>query len=285
MGIDPIIFTIKIGTFQLSIHWYGVIVMLSIMAASWLSAREVSRKGGNPDWVWDGMVYILIAGVIGARLWYVTADMLGGNTRYLEQPWRILNTLEGGLHFYGALLFGGAAYAIYAVRNRLNLWMLLDSAAPYLLIGQALARPANFINQELYGPPTQLPWGIPIDAAHRLAPWNDLVTYPVETTRFHPTFAYEMVWNFAAAGLLIWVSRRFEKKMRPGVTFFGWMILAGVGRAIIESFRPDQPLLPGTELSFSRLVAVLLALAGLVLVLGRYGIIRLPFWTDQKTTA
>jgi phosphatidylglycerol:prolipoprotein diacylglycerol transferase len=155
--------------------------------------------------------------------------------------------------------------------------MLLDSVAPYLLIGQALARPANFINQELYGPPTTLPWGIPIAANNRIPPYNDLIQYP-DTTRFHPTFAYEMIWNFAAAGLLIWLSRKFEAKMRPGVVFFGWLILAGIGRAIIETFRPDQPHFAGIALSYSRLIAILMALAGTILILGRYYIIPLPFW-------
>ena len=272
MGINPVIFTI--GGFGL--HWYGVIVMLSIVTAAWLTGREVKRRGGNPDWVWDGLVYALVAGVVGARLWYVVNDILGGSTRYLDDPVSIVQIWMGGLHFYGAILFGGIAFVYYGLRNKLDVWLLLDSAAPYLLLGQGLARPVNYINQELYGPPTDLPWGIPIDATHRtIPPWDDLSRFPVETTRFHPTFAYEMIWNFAAAALLVWVSRRFEGKLRPGVLFFGWLVLAGVGRAIIEGFRPDQPVLPGTTLSYSRLVSLLMALVGVILILARYSIIRL----------
>ena len=86
MGINPIIFTIKIGSFQFALHWYGVIVMCSILAAAWLAAREVQRRGGKPDWVWDGLVYAILAGIVGARLWYVANDILGGNPRYLDNP-------------------------------------------------------------------------------------------------------------------------------------------------------------------------------------------------------
>jgi phosphatidylglycerol:prolipoprotein diacylglycerol transferase len=154
---------------------------------------------------------------------------------------------------------------------------MLDSAAPSLLIGQALARPANFINQELYGPPTTLPWGIPIDGDHRLPPWNDLSLYSEETTRFHPTFAYEMIWNFIAAGLILWLVRKYEKSVKPGTAFALWLFLAGIGRVFIEAFRPDQPIIPGTALSISRLVAGLMALTGLVWMLIRYEVIKLSF--------
>ncbi|MEA4908286.1 MAG: prolipoprotein diacylglyceryl transferase [Chloroflexi bacterium] len=285
MMIDPILFTIQLGGFRLAVHWYGILVMTAILVATWLSTRELQRRGGDPEWIWDALPWILISGVVGARLWYVANNILGGGTRYLENPLSIFNIPEGGLHIFGGFLFGGGALLVYASRHKIDLWMFLDAIAPNLLIGQALARPANFINQELYGPPTSLPWGIPIDANYRIAPWNDLAQYPLDTTRFHPTFAYEMIWNFAAAGLLIWLSRRFEKQMRPGVIFFGWMILAGVGRALIETFRPDQPGFPGTGLSYSRLVSLLLALAGLVLLLGRYQVIRLPFWPAETATA
>jgi phosphatidylglycerol:prolipoprotein diacylglycerol transferase len=103
-----------------------------------------------------------------------------------------------------------------------------------------------------------------------------MAAYPVETTRFHPTFAYEMVWNFAAAGLLLYVSRRLREKLRPGAIFAGWLVLAGIGRFIIEFFRPDQPLVPGTPISYTRVVATLMALAGAVLLLIQYQVVRLP---------
>jgi len=175
----------------------------------------------------------------------------------------------------------------YIRRNNLDLWLLLDVAAPVTMIGQAIARPANFINQELYGQPTTLPWGIPIEAQHRIPPYNDMNLYP-DSTRFHPAFAYEMIWNFLTAGALLWLARRCPEKFKPGAMFSWWLVLAGVGRVIIEAFRPDQPRIPGTDLSYSRLVAGIMALAGVVMLLVRYEIIRLKFaenWEEEYQIA
>ncbi|MCD6356096.1 MAG: prolipoprotein diacylglyceryl transferase, partial [Anaerolineaceae bacterium] len=230
-----------------------------------------------PEHVWDALIWIIPAGMLGARLWYVANATLGGSRYYIENPIQILNTTQGGLHFYGGLLFGAIALILYTKKYKVDLWLFLDSVTPSVLIGQAIARPANFINQELYGPPTTLPWGIKIDAAHRIAPWNDLANFPLEYTRFHPTFAYEILWNMFAAELLILISRQFEEKIRPGVIFYGWLLLSGIGRVIIEFWRPDQPRIPGTDFSYTRLVAVIMAFVGGVLLLDKLQVIRLPF--------
>ena len=275
--IDPVIFEIQIGNFTFAWRWYGLILVVAIAIATWIAAREMRRRGGKSEQVWEAMVWGVIAGIIGSRIWFVVADILGGNTRYLENPVSILNTTAGGLHFFGAMLFGGLAFYVYARRHNVDPWMLLDSAAPAVFIGQLLHRPANFINQELYGQPTDLPWGIPIQASQRIPPWNDLARFPEGTTRFHPTFAYEMIWDAFAAGLLLGIAHRFKEKMKPGAVFFGWLVLAGVGRFIIEWFRPDQPRVPGTDISFTRIVAALMAAVGTVLLLNRYQVIRVPF--------
>lgn len=280
--IDPVIFTVEIGNFRFSLYWYGVFVMLGVAVAAWLTAREFKRHGQDPDYVWDSLLWILPAGVIGSRLWYVVNTTLGGDLRYLQNPLTILNLKEGGLHYFGALLFGALAFYLYARKMGLDVWLMLDAVSPGLLIGQAVARPANFINQELYGQPTNLPWGIKIDAQHRMAPWRDLTRYPIETTRFHPTFAYEMLFNFLAAGLLIFLSRKYKDKMKPGVAFGAWLILAGIGRNIIEFFRPDQPAFPGTAFSYSRLVAIVMMIAGVLLILLKYRVLKLAFISAEK---
>jgi phosphatidylglycerol:prolipoprotein diacylglycerol transferase len=159
----------------------------------------------------------------------------------------------------------------------LDFRIFLDAAAPALLISQALVRPANFINQELYGPPTDLPWGIRIDAAHRIAPWQNMFEFPYETTRFHPTFGYEMLWNFLAAGILLWIAMELKDRIKPSSIFAGWLILEGVGREIIEFFRPDQPRIIGTDISYSRVVAGIMILAGIIWLLVQYEFIKLPF--------
>jgi phosphatidylglycerol:prolipoprotein diacylglycerol transferase len=280
--IDPILFTIP-GT-NISIHWYGVLMATGVFAAGWVTAIGVRRRGEDPEYVWDGLIWAIPAGIIGARLWYCANVTLGGSTYYLENLVRVVRVWEGGLHFYGAVLFGGIAAYVYVRLNKADFRLLLDAVAPALLIGQAVVRPANFINQELYGPPTELPWGIRIQAAHRIPPWSDLTRFPVETTRFHPTFAYEMIWNFLAAALLLWVARRLIKKLRPGALFAGWLVLEGVGRVWLEWFRPDQPRLPGTALSYSRIVAVVMTVVGAVWLLVRYDVIQLPFLPSGPST-
>ncbi|HZM24474.1 MAG TPA: prolipoprotein diacylglyceryl transferase, partial [Anaerolineales bacterium] len=242
--IDPVIFTIRLFGLELPLRWYGVIVMIGVIVGSLMVEREIRRRGENGDRIWDALIWVLPIGIIGARLWFVLNATIGGNRFYIENPASIIKIWEGGLHIFGGFLFGAAALLWYLRQNKLDPWLFLDAAGPAALIGQGIGRIANFINQELYGPPTTLPWGIPISAEHRLTQYRDLNLYPVETTRFHPTFAYEMLWNFASAGLLLWLSRRYEKDLKPGTLLAGWLVLAGLGRLIIEFFRPDQPKIP-----------------------------------------
>ena len=282
--IDPIIFTIRLGSLVLPVRWYGVIIAVAVFMGAWITSRELRKRRGDPDIAYDGLIWVLPAAIIGARLWYVINDILGGNRRYLEQPLEIINIPSGGLHIFGGVLLGALVLIWYARRNKLDVLMILDSVAPALLISQAIGRIGNFINQELYGPPTNMPWGIPIEANHRIPPWDDLSQFPLNETRFHPTFAYEMIWNILAAGLLFWLYRRYEQRLKPGVIFAGWMLLAGIGRVLVESFRPDQPALPGTGLSISRLVFAIVALIGALIILVRFELVRLPWikdWPDH----
>jgi len=282
--IDPVIFSIKLfGNVRLTLHWYGVFVMAGVIVAAWIAEKEYSHRGENSEHIWNALLWALPVGVVGARLWYVMNVTLGGESYYMDNPIQILNIPQGGLHFFGGLLFGALAMIFYVRRNNLDLWLLLDVAAPVTMIGQAIARPANFINQELYGQPTTLPWGIPIEAGHRIPPYDDMSLYP-ESTRFHPAFAYEMIWNLITAGTLLWLARRFPEKFKPGAMFAWWLVLAGVGRFIVEAFRPDQPRIPGTDLSYSRLVAAIMAVAGVIMLLVRYGYIRLKIaenWAES----
>ncbi len=249
--------------------------MLGVLVGGWFAEREITRRGENGALVWDAMVWVLPAGVLGARLWYVMNTTLGGNDYFMRNPGQILNIPAGGLHFFGGLLFGAVALLYFMRRNKLDPWLFLDAIAPVTLIGQAVARPANFINQELYGQPTTLPWGIPIDAAHRLPMFSNLSEFPLATTRFHPTFAYEMIWNFLAAALLLWLARRYADRIKPGTILGGWLILAGVGRVLIELFRPDQPKIGETMISYSALVSALMAVAGIIILLARFGKIQI----------
>ncbi|HSO12177.1 MAG TPA: prolipoprotein diacylglyceryl transferase [Anaerolineales bacterium] len=296
--IDPVIFTI--GNF--SLRWYGVIVMIGVIVGSLIVENELKRRGEDPETIWDALVWwvsfgptiktpvgnfrlglpigVLPMGIIGARLWYVLNATLGGSRLYIEDPSKIYKVWEGGLHIYGGLLFGAVVLVLFLRSRKLDPWLFFDIAGPAMLIGQAIGRIANFINQELYGQPTNLPWGIPIDLAHRLPQFANLP----ESTRFHPTFAYEMLWNLVAAGFLIWLSRRYERELKPGSIFAGWLMLAGTGRVWIEFFRPDQPKIGDSFISYSMVAAALMAVFGAVLLMARYKAIKLAFaenWEEE----
>lgn len=274
--IDPLIFSFHISTITFALRWYGVLVMLGVVVGAWFAEREITRRGEKGQILWDAMIWILPASILGARLWYVINTTLGGNSYYLDNPIQILNIPQGGLHIYGGLFLGGIAMLLFLRRHNLDIWLFLDSIAPTVLLGQAIARPANFINQELYGQPTTLSWGIPIGAEHRIGIYQELAKYPVATTRFHPTFAYEMVWNFLAFALIIYLSRRFWDRLKPGAVFFAWLVLAGLGRFLIEFFRPDQPHLGNSWLSFTQIATIIMMLVGLLMLAIRFEWLELP---------
>ncbi|MBI5944791.1 MAG: prolipoprotein diacylglyceryl transferase [Chloroflexi bacterium] len=276
--IDPIILSFKFFNLEIVLRWYGVLVMLGAVAGALIAEREIRRRGENGDVIWDAMVWVLPFGILGARLWYVASNILSGSTYYTEDPsfLKIINTLDGGLHFFGGLLFGGITLLIYLNKNGYDFWLFLDAIAPAVFIGQALARPANFINQELYGQPTNLPWGIKIDPSQLYQTPTSMIGHSqqevlefIKVTRFHPTFAYEMILNILLALLLLWVSRQYKERIKPGAIFSGWLVLAGLARAFIELFRPDQPKIGNSFVSYTMFVSFLMAIVGVVMLLIR----------------
>jgi len=280
--IDPIIVSFELFGREIALRWYGLILMTAVLVGTWLADREFRRRGGSEEFVWNALIWTLPFGVVGARLWYVLNATLGGSTYYLDDPVKIFAISEGGLHIFGGLLVGGYVAYLYGKKYKADFLMMLDSIGPSLLFAQALARPANFINQELYGPPTDLPWGISILGENRIGEWTDLELFPVETTRFHPTFAYEMVWNLVTGSALLYFSRKYPEKFKPGAVFAIWLILAGMGRFLVEFFRPDQPKIPGTIVSYSQLIAALMAATGTVWLLVRTEKIHLSFWKPAR---
>jgi phosphatidylglycerol:prolipoprotein diacylglycerol transferase len=223
------------------IYWYGILIVAGALVGAFVATREAKRRGVDPDHVWNALLVALILGVIGARLYHVISSPAGTNIGfqyYLENPVEILNFRQGGLGIYGAVAGGILALYLYARWAKVNFLQFLDIAIPGLALGQAIGRWGNFFNQELYGYPTDLPWGIPIDAAHRLPMFADLTRYPVETTHFNPTFLYESVWNLGMGILLLYVARRWTNE-KNGDLFLLWGILYGFGRFLVEFQRPD----------------------------------------------
>jgi phosphatidylglycerol:prolipoprotein diacylglycerol transferase len=248
---------IEIGPFAL--RWYGLLMMAGILAAAYVASRYVARKGENADNVWDMLLWVLIPGLIGARLYYVFIQSPRGEEglgRYLANPVEIIQIWQGGLHIFGGFIFGVAALLVYARVRNLPLLVYLDGIALGLPLGQAIARWANFINQELYGPPTALPWGLRIDPAHRIPPYNNLDLYP-ESVRFHPLFLYESLWNLIGFGLIFWIWRRFGHRLRTGDVLLLYLIWYPFGRFFIEFLRTDSWFFPGTPFNVVHILSLL----------------------------
>lgn len=266
--VDPIIF--QIG--PLALRWYGILLVTGMILAAWMASRYVTRHGQDGEKVWDMLVWVLIPGLIGARLYYVFIQAPRGPEglgHFLANPISILQIWTGGIHIYGAFILGGLALILFARWNKLNLPIYLDGLGIGIPLGQAIGRWANFINQELYGPPTSLPWGLRIDPEHRIPPYHDLARFP-ESTRFHPLFLYESVWNFIGFALIFWISRRFAGKLRPGDLFLCYLIWYPLGRFCIEFIRTDSWFFAGTPFNVVHLLSAVVIIASIVALILRH---------------
>ncbi len=274
--LDPIAFTIPIGD-GFPIYWYGIIVTLGIAIGAFWAGREIQKRGQNVDELYNGLILVIVAGYIFARLTYVILDVIGGAqyNSFID----VINIRAGGVNILGGFIGAALVGWIYVKWRKLPFWDFADVAGPALLIAQAVGRWGNFINQELYGPPTDLPWGILIDPIHRLPQFADLVTYPPET-RFHPTFLYESLWLFGGFILLIVLNNRYRDKWPSGTLFGLFLIWWGLGRTWVEFFRPDQVTIGSSVITYSMITAFLLALVGVLIILARND--KLPIGDVQR---
>lgn len=248
----------------LTIRYYGIIVMLGAIAAAWLASREARRRGENSELVWDGLVWVLIGGVIGARIWHIftpPASMVevGLTTKfYLTHPLDALAIWNGGLGIPGAVIGGVFALYLFARNRKLNFAVWLDIVAPALALGQAIGRWGNYFNQEVYGQPTSLPWGIQIDPQYRLPGYEDQATY-------HPLFLYESLWNFGMVALLLWLGRRHQDRLLDGDLFLIYLIGYPIGRFFLEFLRLDPSQVGGININQILMLAVALLSAAVLI--------------------
>lgn len=258
MFIDPI--AIRIG--PISIHWYGVLYAVAAVAAAWLATREARRRGEDPERVWTGLLIAAVGGIIGARVYHVIHEwaFYSANLELIPQIW------TGGLGIPGGIAGGLIALYLYTRLSGLKFWRWIDIAAPAMLLAQAIGRFGNWVNQELYGPPTELPWGIPIDAAHRVPPWTNLDEYPVESTFFHPLFLYESILNLVGMGVLLWVGRRYARRLYDGDIAMMYFIWYGSVRTVLETFRTGNWVVGGIPVAISLGVGVAVIGAAVIIV-------------------
>jgi phosphatidylglycerol:prolipoprotein diacylglycerol transferase len=219
----------------LTIGWYGLAYVAGLAVAYQVLVRLARRAGEDPNVVGNGMIVVAIAALIGGRLYHVIDQW----ALYQDDLLKIVLPPYSGLGVYGGIATGLVAVVAFARINRLPFWRWADIIAPALFAMQAVARWGNFFNQELYGPPTTLPWGIPIDCAYRILAYP-CDTFPVATTRFHPLFLYESVSGLIGAIVIIWLGFRLRRWLRPGdlvLAFFAWY---GTVRFAVEILRQDN---------------------------------------------
>lgn len=239
--------------------------MLGALIAAWVATKEAERKSLDQDLVWDMLPWLLVAGILGARIWHILtppASMvaLGFDTHYyLTHPLAALAIWNGGLGIPGAVMAGAFAIYVYGRRHKIQFGVLVDIIAPGLALAQAIGRWGNFINQELYGAPTDLPWAIFIDPAHRLVGYSDIAYY-------HPLFLYESLWNLLNAAFLLWLAHKFVGRLKAGDIFLVYLITYPFARFWLEYLRLD-PSPVGTVNANQTLMAVVAVSAALGLFL------------------
>jgi phosphatidylglycerol:prolipoprotein diacylglycerol transferase len=264
---DPILIRI---TSDFGIHWYGVLIVTGVMLGAVYASWRARQDGENPDHVWNGLIAAIILGIVGARLYHVFSEPTGGMvgwSYYRQNPIEMLYIWQGGLGIYGAIAGGVLGVVIYAWRARLHPLQWLDYGAPGLALGQAIGRWGNFINQELYGPPTTLPWGLVIDPEHRIVPYNDLTTYPPDTL-FHPTFLYESLWCLLVFIALALMAHKWKERLLEGDVLLGYIIGYPLGRFFIEYFRPDAWMIG--PIAAAQLFAIMCVVGGGALLIVRH---------------
>lgn len=259
---------------RLQVRYYGIIIVVAMLVGATIAARLARRDGRDPDHIWGALTWAIIPAIICARLWFVFFPPASLVEAGMDTQWFLANffNLEngaiaiwsGGLSIFGAVIGGFAGAYIYLRRNQLPLPPWLDIAAAALPLGQAIGRWANFVNQELYGIPTTLPWGIPIDSANRVAPYRSLVEYPTDTL-FHPLFLYESLWSVMAFIVLFNLFLRYRHRLVPGDIFLIYLIQYSFIRFLLEGIRVEVTLLG--DVNFSQVfmaVVFVVALAFLV---------------------
>jgi phosphatidylglycerol:prolipoprotein diacylglycerol transferase len=256
---DPIAF--QLG--PLPVYWYGIGYAIGLAVAYQILVRLARWAGENPVLVGNGMIVVAVAALIGGRAYHVIDQW----ALYKDDPLKIVLPPYTGLGVYGGIALGLVALVLYARRLNQSIWRWADIVAPALFAMQAVARWGNFFNQELYGPPTTLPWGIPIECVHRIADYP-CAAFPFESTRFQPLFLYESLSGLLGAVFLIWLGFRLRNRLRVGdlaLTFFIWY---GVVRFALETLRHDNWTFFGVPTA--QIVSLLFIIPALAILIWRH---------------
>ena len=260
---SPIAFSIG----PLAVHWYGIAYALGLAAAYLVISREARWRGLDVGLLPNGMIVVAIAALIGGRLYHVIDQW----QLYRDDLLRIVLPPYSGLGVYGGIIAGVAVAYGYARWKRQPFLAWADAVAPGLFVMQAIARWGNFFNQELYGSPTNLPWGIAIQCQYRTQgyecpPGSD----PLATLgqHFHPMFLYESLSGLIGAIVLIWIARRFAGRLRTGDLLLVFFVWYGAVRFVMESLKADNWRIFGVPTA--QIVAAITVLGAAAILVARH---------------
>ncbi|MBE9532269.1 MAG: prolipoprotein diacylglyceryl transferase [Proteobacteria bacterium] len=247
--MHPVLF--KYGFIE--IRFYGLMYVLAIIIGSYLLKSEVRRKGISlsDDEVTSFLMWVVISGVIGARLYYVLFKL----DYFLPAPAEIVAIWHGGLAIHGGIIGGIVGGWVYLKRRDISFWKAADASAPVLILGQSLGRFGNFMNGDAYGTPTLMPWGV-------VFPFSSPAGMEFPGIAIHPAMLYEMAFNFAIFLFLWFKVRKCETK--DGFLFALYIVLYSLGRFFVEIFRGDS--LMFGPLKTAQLVSVVAACVALYLI-------------------
>ncbi|MBD2123925.1 prolipoprotein diacylglyceryl transferase [Trichocoleus sp. FACHB-262] len=240
----------------LTIRWYGLLIASAVLIGVSLSQALATRRRVDPDLIGDLIIWLVVAAIPSARLYYVLFQW----QEYAQRPEDIIAIWKGGIAIHGAILGGLVASLIFAKIKRVSFWQLADLVAPSLILGQAIGRWGNFFNSEAFGRPTNLPWKLFIPPEQRPIGYEN-VAY------FHPTFFYESLWNFMVFGILITLffrGLRGKPALKVGTLFLVYLVSYSLGRFWIEGLRTDSLMIGPLRIAqIISLVEISIGLAGL----------------------
>ncbi|MDI2098094.1 prolipoprotein diacylglyceryl transferase [Ruicaihuangia caeni] len=224
------VFSFDLFGLQFNIHTYALCILAGIIVATVMTSRRLTKRGAEPGVVLDIALFAVPLGIIGARAYHVLThpdDYFNG-----QNPWSAFFIWEGGIAIFGSLIGGAIGAWIGCRMTGIRFWTFADAVAPGILLAQAFGRFGNWFNHELFGVPTDLPWGLEIESTNPAFP----VGLPAGTL-FHPTFLYEVLWNLAGVALILFLERKY--RLQWGRVLGLYLIVYGLGRAWFESIRID----------------------------------------------
>lgn len=254
-ALDPVFLWVG----SLPIYWYGVIIASGAFLGLWVATREADRLGVKKDYIIDLVVFAIPIAILFARIYYVIFEW----DRYAGGPWwKVFAVWEGGIAIHGALIGAVLTAIVFTRVRRLSFWQIADILAPSIILGQAIGRWGNFMNQEAHGGPIS---EATYNNFHQYLPDFIMNQMCIDGTMYHPTFLYESIWNVLGFGLLL-LLRKYP--LRRGELFLSYVIWYSIGRYFIEGMRTDS-LYVVANLRAAQLLSVILIIVAIALIIYR----------------